>query len=92
MINIYEGRKHLGPLDVAQINAAKNQDNLIKAIMLNDIVEQIQEAEAELKKEDLSKSDRLMLKMLKAQLNKHLCDFLGVPYDNRTSEDSQIPD
>ena len=92
MINLFEGRKHLGPLDMAQINAAKNQEKLIKAIMLNEIVEQIQETESELKKEDLPKADRLMLNMLKAQLNKHLCDFLGVPYDNRTSEDSQVSD
>lgn len=86
--SIYAGRKHLGPLDRAQINAAKSRENLIKSAILQEIVNDIEHVNEQLSEEDLPKTDELMLQLLKSQLNKQLCDFLGVPEDERTSTNS----
>ena len=87
-MNLYTGRKHLGPLDIAQINAIKNRESLQKSATLQSIMKDIKEAEDELEKKDLQPTEKVMLQMLKSQLEHHLYEFLGVPYDSRTPEDS----
>jgi len=88
-LNLYAGRKFLGPLDVAQINAVKSREKIIKTAVLQELVNDLEEIEKQLKEEKLSKSDEIMLKLLRSQLNNQLYDFLGVPYHgNGTSEDS----
>ena len=87
-INLYAGRKYLGPLDIAQLNAIKGRENLQKTLMLERILEDIKDIEEQLKQEDIKRSERIMLQMLEAQLDKQLYDFLGVPHDDRTQKDN----
>ena len=84
--SLYEGRKFLGPLDMAVINAQKSRENLLKTILLTDIVEELVSVEAQLKKDDLTKTELLMLQLMKKQIEVQLNDFLGVPYDDGTPE------
>jgi hypothetical protein len=87
-INLYANRKHLGPLDLAQINSIKSKHQLIKLATLQSIINELQDIEAQLNIENLPKSDDIMLRLLKSQLNNQLFDFLGVPYDDKAPEDS----
>jgi|TARA_R110000823_G_scaffold206071_1_gene336827 hypothetical protein len=87
-IDIYSGRKYLGPLDIARINAVKNRENLDKTAMLERILKEIKDTEEQLEQENIAYSEKVMLKILAEQLDKQLYDFLGVPYDDRTTEDN----
>tara|TARA_B100000214_G_C23562368_1_gene443458 strand:- start:18 stop:287 length:270 start_codon:yes stop_codon:yes gene_type:complete len=86
--SLYAGRKFLGPLDIAQINAVKSKENLIRTAVLQEIVKELQDIESQLENEKLSKTDQIMLKLLKTQINTQLCDFLGLPNDEGTPENS----
>ena len=87
--NLYSWRKHLGPLDHAQINAAKAKENLHKTVLLNEILKDIEDIENQLATDNISSPKIMMLKAREEQLNKQLYDFLGVPYDNsRTTKDN----
>ena len=87
-LSLFAGRKFLGPLDIAQINAAKSKENLVKSAVLHEIVKELQDVESQLKSETLSKTDEIMLKLLRSQINTQLYDFLGLPYDEGTQENS----
>tara|TARA_E500000331_G_scaffold346411_1_gene385268 strand:+ start:290 stop:556 length:267 start_codon:yes stop_codon:yes gene_type:complete len=88
MNSLYTGRKFLGPLDIAQINSKKSKENLIKTAVLQEIIKELQDVEHQLENEELLKTDEIMLKLLKTQINTQLCDFLGLPYDEGTQENS----
>ena len=88
MNSLYTGRKFLGPLDIAQINSKKSKENLIKTAVLQEIIKELQDVEHQLENEELSKTDEIMLKLLKTQINTQLCDFLGLPYDEGTQKNS----
>ena len=90
--SLYAGRKFLGPLDRAVINAQKSREKFVKTMILQEIINDLEEVENQLKDETLSRTDGIMLRMVRTQLNKQLCEFLGVPYDSGTSEDSKVSD
>ena len=71
-------RKHLGPLDRAQISAFKFCTNILKAEHLNNLVQEMNEVEEALLDEDLPEPEKILANLLKNELEAQLQDFLGI--------------
>ena len=88
-LSLFKGRKFLGPLDIAQINATKSREKFIKTAVLTEIISEMELIDEQINDESVPQHEKVLLRLLKSQLNSQLCDFLGVPNDeDGASEDS----
>lgn len=86
-LNIYAGRKHLGPLDKFMINSIKSKIEFAKSMILQSYIEELQGLEELLKKEDLQDYERKVYTMALEVKEEELNDFLGIPNDGKNKND-----
>tara|TARA_B100000242_G_scaffold263482_1_gene210448 strand:+ start:391 stop:678 length:288 start_codon:yes stop_codon:yes gene_type:complete len=89
-LNLYAGRKHLGPLDKAVIKSVNAKIEFAKMVILQGHIEEIQSLEALLKREDLLVHERKVYTMALAAKEEELNDFLGIP-DYGKDENDKLP-
>jgi hypothetical protein len=86
-----QGRKHLGPLDLAPIWANEFCTGMFKLYTLNKLIEEIEHYNGILEDEELPEIDKMMAKVIKEQLDVQINTFLGIQKHGST-ESNQILD
>lgn len=86
-LKIYEGRKHLGPLDKAVISSVKSRIAIAKTIILQSHLDDLQNFEKLLKSEDLADFERKIYEIALEAKEQELNTFLGITHDRKNKND-----
>lgn len=89
-LRIYEGRKHLGPIDKAVIRSIKGKIEFAKSMILQGLIEELQSLENLLEKEDLHDYERKVYVMALKVKEEELNEFLGIPNDRKNKNDKLL--
>lgn len=82
-LDIFKGRKFLGPLDLAQIRAINGKIEFAKMVMLDEMVNDIIELENKLHENELPVYERKICEMALKAREEDLNAFLGIENDRK---------
>ena len=86
MINLYENRKFLGPLDKAVINSSVFCQKFIKQEILLKYVTEIENMKNYMLNEDISDEDKEITRIMLHQMDIQLEEFLGIKRDGQKKD------